>query len=388
MSKIVVIHIITKLELGGAQQNTLYTVSHLNREKFEPYLICGKGGVLDEEASYSGIPIFFVKELKRKIHPIFDFVAFLKIGYFIRQLKKRHLGSPIIVHTHSSKGGIVGRLAAYLTGLSIIIHTYHGFGFHDFQNRFIKRFYILIEKVIAKITRQAVFVSRNNADRALELGLIQDVPLLIRSGISFKTFRNHRPGNSNIRNELNLLSTTPLVTMIACFKPQKAPLDFILTANHVLKKAPNTHFLLIGDGDLRPAIEAEINKLELKQSLTLLGWRRDVPEILASSNIFVLTSLWEGLPRVLIEARLSSLPIVTTAIEGADEIVENERTGYIVPKKDYLALAEKVLYLLENPSLAKQMGKEGSHVPNEYDIDEMVLRQEKLYLELIEKERR
>jgi glycosyltransferase involved in cell wall biosynthesis len=387
MPKIVVIHIITKLELGGAQQNTLYTVFHLDPSKFEPFLIAGPGGVLDEEAARLGSHLYFVPELKREIHPFLDLLALFKIIRVIRKIKKAHPGSPILVHTHSSKGGMIGRLAAFLAGVFLIIHTFHGFGFHDYQNRLKKRFYILLEKWMGKITRQVVFVSRDNANRALELGLVQRAPLIIRSGISFKAFQTRQLDLSDIRKELNLPLAAPLITMVACFKPQKAPLDFVFMANEVLKKSSNAHFLLVGDGDLRPLLEGEIERLKLNRAIILLGWRRDVPEILASSNIFVLSSLWEGLPRVLIEARLSALPVVTTDIEGADEMVEEGKTGFIVHKKDYLAIADKVLYLLENPVQAKKMGEAGSKVPNEFDIDEMLRREEELYIDLITKER-
>jgi glycosyltransferase involved in cell wall biosynthesis len=387
MPKIVVLHIITKLELGGAQQNTLYTVLHLNRERFDPYLISGKGGVLDNEASKLGSRLIFIPSLRRDIHPFFDLLALIELVRIIRKIRRSHPEALLIVHTHSSKAGILGRVAAYLAQVRLIIHTYHGFGFHDYQNKLLRRFYVGLERWIGKITRRIIFVSRNNASKAIELGIIKESPLLIRSGISFTSYQKEKLAGTDIRKELNLSSKVPLVTMVACFKEQKAPLDFIFTAREILKQAPDTHFLLVGDGELRSLIEGEIAKSGMNHAVTLLGWRRDVPEILASSDIFLLTSLWEGLPRVLIEARLSALPVVTTDIEGADEIVDEGRSGFVVRKKDYLALADKVLYLLKNPALAKKMGEAGSKVPIEYDIDEMVQRQEKVYLDLIEKER-
>jgi glycosyltransferase involved in cell wall biosynthesis len=382
MQKIVIIHIITRLELGGAQQNTLYTVTHLDPGKFETFLICGRGGVLDSEAAVLGDHLYFIPQLRREIHPFFDLIALFKMTALLRQIKKRYPGHPLIVHTHSSKGGILGRFSARLAGVSSVVHTFHGFGFHDFQNKWVKRLYIFMENLTGRLTRQLIFVSKDNADKALKLGLVTGAPLIIRSGISFKGFKMPGDETSLSRKELNLPVTTPLVTMVACFKPQKAPLDFVEMAGEVIKKVSNVHFLMIGDGELRPAIESRIKTLQLTPYITLLGWRRDVPQWLASSNVFVLSSLWEGLPRVLIEARLSGIPIVTTDIEGADEMVEEGKNGFIVRKKDYLALGEKVLYLLQNPAAAKKMGEAGRSVPVEFDIDEMVRRQEQLYLEL------
>jgi glycosyltransferase involved in cell wall biosynthesis len=386
MPKIGVIHIITKLELGGAQQNTLYTVSHLDPEKFETYLITGPGGLLDGEASRLGGHLVFIPELKREIHPIFDLVSLIKIRSIIRKIAKSHPGSPLLVHTHSSKAGILGRLAAYLADRSVIIvHTFHGFGFHDFQNGMTRRLYILLERAVARITRRMIFVSRDNAERAGRLGITRGPSHLIRSGISFQAYRKPKTKGPGIRAELGLAAGLSLVTTVACLKAQKSPLDFIRAAHWVLNVYPDVHFLLVGDGPLREAAEAEVQRLQIGNSLSLLGWRRDVPEILRTSTIFVLASLWEGLPRVLIEARLSSLPIVTTDIEGAGEMIEEGRTGFIVPKKDYLALGKKVLYLLENPEVADRMGAAGRNVPAEYDIDEMVKRQQDLYSELVQR---
>lgn len=384
MRKVVVVHIITKLELGGAQQNTLYTVTHLNPDQFETYLISGKGGILDPEASILGDRLFFVPELKRKIHPFYDVGALFKTINILKKLRKKWTNIPVIVHTHSSKGGILGRLAGYVAGVPVIVHTYHGFGFHDFQKKWLQKLYIFLEKLAGKITHQLIFVSKDNARRASELGLVKNSPLIIRSGISFKKFKEMNFGPSRIKKELNLPETIPLVIQVACFKPQKAPLDFIDMANEVIRKTSNVHFLMMGDGELRTFIEDKINQLHLSPYITLLGWRRDIPDLLAESDVFVLSSLWEGLPRVLIEARLSGLPIVTTNIEGAEEMVENGKTGFIVPKKDYLALAGKVLYLLQNPFVAKKMGEAARAVSVEFDIDEMVRRQEQLYLKLIQ----
>ncbi|MHB8482600.1 MAG: glycosyltransferase family 4 protein [Nitrospiria bacterium] len=387
MLKTVVIHIITKLELGGAQQNTLYTVTHLNPDQFETYLICGKGGILDREASILGDQLFFIPDLKREIHPFYDVIALFKTINILKKLRRKHPDAPIVVHTHSSKGGILGRIAAYMAGVQVIVHTYHGFGFHDFQKKWLQKLYIFLEKLTGKITRQLIFVSKDNARRASELGLVKNSPLIIRSGISFHNFKETISGSSGIIKELNLRETIPLVIQVACFKSQKAPLDFVAMANEVIRKTSNVHFLMIGDGELRLAVENKINQLRLTPYVTLLGWRRDIPDLLALSDIFVLSSLWEGLPRVLIEARLSGLPIVTTDIEGADEMVENEKTGFIVPKKDYLALADKVLYLLQNPSIAREMGSAARAVSIEFDIDEMVRQQEKLYLKLVAKDK-
>src|ERR1700687_255312 len=141
-----VAHIITQLELGGAQRNTLYTVGHLDSEHFEPLLICGRDGILDEEAKAGTWPTHFVRGLDRPVNPIKDTLALIAIYRLLRELK------PHIVHTHSSKAGILGRIAADLAGVPVIIHTYHGFGFTPVQSRPVRRAFVMLEKFCARLS--------------------------------------------------------------------------------------------------------------------------------------------------------------------------------------------------------------------------------------------
>ena len=138
-----VAHLITQLELGGAQRNTLYTVGHLNGERFEPILVCGPGGILDEEAKAGTWPTHFVPWLVRPVHPLKDMLAFITLYRLLREMK------PQIVHTHSSKAGILGRLAAYLAGVPVIIHTFHGFGFTPGQPEWLRRLFVWLERFCA-----------------------------------------------------------------------------------------------------------------------------------------------------------------------------------------------------------------------------------------------
>ena len=144
--------IITKLELGGAQKSVLYTARHIG-DGFEPFLLCGPGGFLDKYAKDHIKNLYFIKHLQRQIRPIKDYLAFWEIGKTLKQIE------PQIVHTNSSKAGILGRLAAKIFTKAKIIHTVHGFAFHDGQNPVIKNFYILLERLLAKITDILIFVS-------------------------------------------------------------------------------------------------------------------------------------------------------------------------------------------------------------------------------------
>jgi len=371
MAKIKVVHIITLLELGGAQENTLYTCEHLDKNKFDVMLLCGKGGILD--AQTKNIRIYFVKELMREICPFYDLLAFIKIYKILKKEK------PDIVHTHSSKAGIIGRWAAYYAKVPLIIHTFHGFGFNDEQNYFVRKIYILAERLTAKITDKLVAVSYENISKGLKNKIGNELQYtMIRSGIKLQDYQididfEKKKKEFGLKNE-------HIVGMIACFKKQKAPLDFIKTAKSVCAEKPDAKFILVGDGVLRKRIEAEIKKLNLEKNVILTGWRKDTNEIIKIFDVFVLTSLWEGLPRVIVESMSAGIPVVATYIDGTKEIVQEGLTGFVVHPHETEKMAERILRLLNNPDLRKKFSQAAKKRVQEFDIDLMVRQQEKLYL--------
>jgi glycosyltransferase involved in cell wall biosynthesis len=171
--------------------------------------------------------------------------------------------------------------------------------------------------------------------------------------------------------------------MIACFKPQKAPLDFVHVAGLVKKEIPQVRFLLVGDGVLRGDIEQARRESGLEKDLILTGWRRDIPEILNASDCLVLTSLWEGLPRVFPQAMCLGLPIVATRVDGAIDVINDGVNGFLLLPRDVEGMAQKVIYLFKNPERAKEMGERGRAQVKEFDSHTMVKQQEELYLSLV-----
>jgi len=390
MKKVKIAHIITMLELGGAQQNTLYTIEHLDRTFFEPVLICGAGGILDEEAKRLPVKVYFVPHLIREIKPVYDFIAFLEI------LRILFIEKPDMVHTHSSKAGVLGRLAAWLTNKICdvqpqikIIHTFHGFGFNDYQKPSVKKTFVFSEKIAGKITDKFIFVSRDNTTTAsgYEIGE-ENKYILIRSGIKISRYRNV-PVSERLRDELGIKDNERIITTIGPFKPQKNIIDFIKIArilaeqSSTIPELKSLKFLVIGDGEQHKILESEIKNSKLTEKVILLGWRKDIPEILARTDIFVMTSLWEGLPRAVVEAMVSGKPVVAYAVDGVREIVKDSLTGYLITPKDVKTAVEKISFLLQKPEWIKQLGKAGEKIIDEtFDIDYMVRQQEKLYLEL------
>jgi len=379
MRKLNVLHTVTKLELGGAQENTLYTLQNLNRKKYNLFLIANDRGILVEEAKkMKDVKTFFIPELIRPISPLKDLIALIKLFHFCKREKID------IIHTHSSKAGILGRWAARFAKVPIIIHTIHGWGFYPRQNFLKRKIFVFLEKITDKITDRLIAVSQANIETGIQNRIGEEEKYtLIRSGIKPSRFQNVEVKIVEKKKELGLEEVTKVVAMIAPFKPQKAPLDFVKIASRVVMKKPETQFLLIGDGELRPEIERLIKALNLEKKVILAGWRRDIPQILKVMDILVLTSRWEGLPRVFPEAMASELPIVATKVDGALEAIEEGVNGFLVSAGDTRSMAEKIITLLDNPEMAKEMGRKGREkVFPEFDIDLMVEKIDDLYQEL------
>lgn len=379
MTQIRVAHIITKLELGGAQQNTLFTVSHLDPSRFRPLLVTGEPGLLDAEArTLPGVEVFQVPSLVREIRPWQDARALAELSALLRRLR------PAIVHTHSSKAGILGRMAARLARVPVVIHSIHGFGFSRTQRPVLRRLLILAERVAARFTTRFFAVSEANRRQGIALGLFAPEQCrVIRSGIDLDAIRKVRVDPAAKKRELGFRPGQPLIGMVAPLKPQKAPLDFVRVAAVVARVRPAVGFILVGDGELRAAVEREISRQGLSGTFRLPGWRRDVPEVMRCLDLFVLTSRWEGLPRVYLEALASGVPVVGTRVDGAGEAVRDGENGFLVEPGDIQALADRVVHLLDHPEEALRLGRNGQHLPPEFDIHEMVRLQEWEYEQLL-----
>ena len=373
MKKKVVV-IITKLELGGAQKVAISLCEKLNKNLFDTFMICGCDGILSDEVKQKN-KVYFVKSLIREINPIKD----LKAAFSIYKILKKE--KPDVVHTHSSKAGILGRICGWLAGVPVIIHTIHGFSFNDTQNFFRKNLFILLEKFCALLSTHLIFISKENMDKGIKNKIgRQNKYKYIRLGIDINNFKNFK--NPCLRQELNLTDNDLIVTTIGPFKPQKNLPDFIRLAHKISCDHKNFKFIIVGDGILRPNFEKLINDLQIQKNIFLLGWRRDIANILHSSDFFVMTSLWEGLPISTIEAMACGLVPVVNSVDGQKEIVKDGINGYLISPYDIDEICVKILYLLNNPEVKSKMEIEAKNtIDNTYSIDYMIKQHENLYIE-------
>lgn len=383
-----VLHIITRLIVGGAQENTLFTAARLNQQRFHVDVLSGpqtgSEGSLIEEALAQNIRLTIMPSLLRQISPLHDLKALIALTRLIRQQRYT------IVHTHSSKAGILGRLGARLASAPVIVHTVHGWSFHDYMPAATRYAYILLERWAARFTDAIIAVSQKDIHKGLSAGIGQQEQYhLIRSAIPLEAFDPALYDRAKVRRELGLPLDAPVIGTIGRFSSQKNPLDWVRVAGVVGRERPEARFVLVGDGPLRPQVQAALAQEGLAERTVLTGLRRDVPRLLAAMDIFLLTSLWEGLPRTIPEAQAMGLPVVANRVDGIAEAIRDSVTGYLCDPGELQSMAERVITLLDNPALRAEMGAQGRAVAlEEFDLRVMIEKIEILYQTLLKNKQR
>ncbi|HEX6303462.1 MAG TPA: glycosyltransferase family 4 protein [Anaerolineales bacterium] len=379
MNNIPVLHAITRLIVGGAQENTLYTAALLDKSRFRVEVISGpqtgsEGGLI-EEVRQRGVALTILPELVRQVSPVNDLRALVKLT---RRMKARGY---TIVHTHSSKAGVIGRLAARLAHVPIIVHSVHGWSFHQHMPAWKKQMYIFLERLAASFTDAIIVVAGADIDKGLRAGIgRQDQYHLIRSAIPLEAFDPGKADRQAARRKLGIAPDALVLGNVGRFSPQKNPLDWVRVASRVARESPECCFLLVGDGPLRGEVEALITAEGLSQRTILTGLRRDVPDMLAAMDVFLLTSLWEGLPRVIPQAMAMGVPVVANRADGTAEAIEDGVSGYLCQPGDLDCLAAGCLELLHSPKRRRSMGACGrAYALRDFDLNTMVSQIADLY---------
>ncbi len=302
---------------------------------------------------------FPVKEIyiDRKIAPWSDSMAVFKMFHFFRDVR------PSIVHTHTSKAGVVGRMAARLAGVPNVIHTVHGFPFHSGMPKAKRLVYQQIEKCMAKMTDIMLSQSREDVDTALELGIRPRRGDLIHigNGIDLSEFDPGKyPSDRRlrVRKDLGIEETDMVITMIGRVNREKG-YEVLVEALQQVRDLP-WHALFIGpDEGFLSSVKHQIDSYGLQGRIQILGQRSDITDLLAATDIYVLPSYREGLPRSLLEAQAMTLPCVATDIRGCREVIKENVTGFLVGPGDSVALEKVLRKLLLDPELRHRMGQEG-----------------------------
>jgi glycosyltransferase involved in cell wall biosynthesis len=310
--------------------------------------------------------------LIRPIHPYHDLKALFQIGMELKKIK------PMIVHTHSSKAGIIGRFAATLCKIPIIIHSVHGFSFSPFQSIPKRNLYKWLEKKMAGKTSHFIFVSRNDLETARNLRLVKNNFSLIRSGFPLEEFLKRKANPEKLRKQFNIKSRDFVCGIIAPFKPQKGLQHLIEIAALLLKKTKDVVFFLAGDGELRPYIESELKKRNITEHFRLPGFIKNISQVIDIFDCGISTALWEGLPQSIVQMRLKKKCVVVSDIPGHLEIIQDNKNGFIVDICDHETFADKIYYLITHPKEKFRLARFQDNFSN-WDAQFMVKEQEKLY---------
>ncbi|HKV45507.1 MAG TPA: glycosyltransferase family 4 protein [bacterium] len=376
-SKIHVLHVITRLVVGGAQENTLLTAARLDPARYEVTLASGpttgpEGSLEDRVSSLRAFER--IPELVRSPHPMLDPAALGRL-YALMRRHRYH-----IVHTHTTKAGILGRIAARLARIPIILHTPHGHAFHDYLNQAGSEVLRRLERWLAGHTDQIICLTEAERDEHLRLGIGPPERFaIIHSGVDIERFRSARPDVEAKRRELHLPPIGPLVGCVARLATVKGVQHLLDAVPRICAAVPNATVVCVGDGPLRPELERHARVLGVERSVVFPGVRRDVDEIMPLFDVVVLPSLNEGMGKAAIEAMAAGRLVIGSRVSGLQDVIVDGQTGFLVPPAEPEELAATVIRCLTDMPLTRAMGIRGQRLVDRYSIEVMIEKIERLY---------
>jgi glycosyltransferase involved in cell wall biosynthesis len=364
-----VLHVITHLDRGGATDNTLLSVAGLDRSRYEVDLAAGPGA-LEASARSAADRLLVVPALGRALRPTRDLRAAVALW--------RLAAGYDVVHTHTAKAGVLGRLAARARGVPVVVHTIHAFPVHDGMSPARRRLLLWAERLATACADRIIAVCQANAAEALALGIATPRQLrVVPSGVPVAAVR--AGSGAQVRQALGIPAGAPVVGAVTRFMEQKAPADLIAAGHLVVAARPDAHLVVVGDGPLRAEVEAAAAG---QPRIHLLGYRDDVPDLLAAVDVVAFSSRWEGLGRALTEAVVAARPVVATAVNGVPDLVVEGVTGHLVPPGRPDLLADRVLQVLGRPDRGAAMGAAGAaRVADRLDLGAMLAGLDAVYQE-------
>jgi glycosyltransferase involved in cell wall biosynthesis len=376
-----IVYIITKLELGGAQKVCLTLFKQI-QQQMGASLIAGSDGYLVHDVA-NHPNLILLDDFKREISckSIFTEIRlFIRLVRTLMRLKRKH--PDLIVHTHSTKAGIVGRWAAFFARIKYRIHTIHGYAFHEHQHRSLAWLIIAIEWLTSLITTHFVCVSLHDARTGMRLFSGFDRKhTIIRAAVDWQQF--YLPARQ--APPFPAAEAPFIFGTIACFKPQKNLFDLLQAFLWAYQRTSNIRLEIIGDGHQRTAILAWIEQHKLWHVITLHGWQAHVAPIMAQWHAFVLSSLWEGLPCAVVEARLLKLPVLSYNTGGIADIINHDENGLLFKQKDWLALGAAMVELSTNQEQYQKLSNHTEHLEDFCDT-QMIEQHIKLYTTIYHKD--
>lgn len=379
-----VAHVITRMIIGGAQENTLFNCLDLMQEHGDEVLLItgpalGPEGRLLEQGRAGGLPIRFIDTLRRPINLARDLASYRALKRTLREFQ------PEVVHTHSAKAGLLGRAAAWSLKVPGVLHTVHGAPFHAYQNPLARQTFIRLERWASRRCHHLISVADAMTELMVAAGVAsRDKFTTIYSGMDVEPFINCQPLAVAARAELKLAPDDIVIGKIARLFHLKGHEYLIDAAQKVVATNPRVRFLLVGDGILRPAYQRRIDELGLADHFRFTGLvpPERVPFYLSAMDVLVHTSLREGLARTLPQALIAGKPVISYDIDGAREVVLPNETGFLLPPKSVQPLAEAILTLAGDEDLRSRLGQGGARrFTEQFRHRYMTRRIRQLYLE-------
>lgn len=362
-----VLYLITHGAMGGAQSHLLHLVSQLNRS-FEIHVAMGGRGPLWGKLTDEGIPLHFIPSLVRDVAPVKDLKSLVEIVKLLRQVK------PDLITIHSSKAGLLGRLASHICKVPAIF-TAHGWAFTDGVKESKKRIYLMAETIAANWSEKIICVSDHDYQLACRLSTTHETQIT--------TVHNGVPTGSGLYLAQPAGENPVRLIMVARFSEPKDH-RLLLKAIYELQADKNFQLDLVGDGPLLSHYQKLVSQLKIDDRVRFLGARPDVPELLAKSQVFILASKWEGFPISILEAMRAGLPVIASDVGGTGEAVINDETGFLVPRDDDETLKSKLRLLINDSGLRVKMGKNGrERYLKNFTLDHMIKKTVAIYDEVL-----
>ena len=357
--KMKICHVITRMIVGGAQENTLLTIKGHIEKGHEVVLVTGfspgREGELLKNVEMPPFRIVEIPEMVRELSPLKDYQALRRLRAFFREEKFD------VVHTHSSKAGIIGRIAARQAGVPVVVHTVHGQAFHAYEKPWKKLLYITAERIAAKYCDKIYAVAQAMIDQCVEAKVApREKYMVVYSGMDTAAFVNAKR-DMELRKKLGIPEKARVIATVARLFPMKGYEEMLPAAERLVKEFPDLHFLPVGDGPMYDELQKEIAARQMSDRFHFAGLvpPHKVCDYIAQADLLWHLSLHEGLPRAVVQALAVGIPAIGYKLDGTPEVVLNGETGYVTAPRDVDAVVKYSHELLSDSSLRQKMGENG-----------------------------
>ncbi|MBN2059672.1 MAG: glycosyltransferase family 4 protein [Deltaproteobacteria bacterium] len=377
-----ILHIHTLPIISGSGINTFLSMKGMDRDIYHVELACAPGGRLIDLVKENGMEVRTFRRLVQPLSPVNDFFTLFAVTLFL--IRNRYH----IVHTHNSKAGFIGRMAAKLAGVPVIIHTVHGFAFHRQESALRRFLFKNLERTASRWCDKAIFISQPLIEWALEEKIIKEEKIVkIYSGINLDDFKPPTDDEKRMtRKKWGIGEHDPVIGIVSKLWEGKGHSVLLNAVKELKQDIPDVKLVIVGEGDILNSLEKEAERLGLKDSVVFTGFQMNVSELIATFDVAVLPSFFEGMGRVILEAMAMEKPVVASRVGGIPDLVEPGKNGILTTPGNVLELSGALKKILQDKNLALKMGLEGrKRIRSEFSSEVMVKSINKIYQECLKK---